>query len=103
MSILRVAFGAALLAALLPATALVDAQTAQTSRIGILATANPRSTVFYRAFEERLRELGYVEGQNIVFEYRDAQGKLDRLPGLAADLVRLNVNVLIVASEPRLL
>lgn len=65
----------------------------------ILATANPRSTVFYRAFEQRLRELGYVEGQNIVFEYPDAQGKLDRLPGRAAELVRLNVDVLIVASD----
>jgi putative ABC transport system substrate-binding protein len=75
------------------------AEQAQMYRIGILATANPRSTVFYQAFEQRLSELGFVEGKNTVFEYRDAEGKLDRLPRLAADLVRINVNVIIVASD----
>jgi putative ABC transport system substrate-binding protein len=72
---------------------------AKVSRIGILATANPRSAPFYQAFEQRLRELGYVEGQNIAFEYRDAEGKLDRLPALAAELVRLNVNAIVTATD----
>jgi len=74
-------------------------QPGKVSRIGVLATANPRSAPFYQAFEQRLRELGYVDGQNIAFEYRDAEGKLDRLPGLAAELVRLNVNVIVAASD----
>jgi putative ABC transport system substrate-binding protein len=69
-------------------------------RIGILATANPRSAPFYQAFEQRLSELGYVQGQNIAFEYRDAEGRLDRLLGLAAELVRLNVNVIVTATDP---
>lgn len=45
-----------------------------------------------------LRELGYVEGKNVIFEYRYAEGKLSRLPGLAADLVRLNVDVIVTAG-----
>jgi putative ABC transport system substrate-binding protein len=68
-------------------------QAAKIARIGVLSTGNPRSAPFYRAFEQRLRDLGFVEGQNIAFEYRDAEGMVDRLPGLAAELVRLDVNV----------
>jgi putative ABC transport system substrate-binding protein len=47
-----------------------------------------------------LRELGYIEGQNIVIEYRNAEGEVDRLPNLAADLVRLDVNVIVTATDP---
>ena len=88
------------LGVLLTAPLAAEARQAQVYRIGILATANPRVAPFYQAFEQRLRELGYVEGQNIAFEYRDAEGKLERLPGLAAELVRLNVNVIIAATDP---
>ena len=70
------------------------------ARIGYLSTANPRSAPNFAAFEQRLRELGYVEGQNIVIEYRNAEGEVDRLPDLAADLVRLDVNVIVTASDP---
>jgi putative tryptophan/tyrosine transport system substrate-binding protein len=76
-----------------------EGQPAKVYRIGYLAAANPRSASFFLAFEQRLRELGYVEGQNIVIEYRNAEGRLDRLPGLAAELVRLNVNVIATASD----
>ncbi len=53
-----------------------------------------------RAFRQGLRELGYVEGQNIVFEYRCAEGRLERLPDLAAELVRLKVDVIVAAATP---
>ena len=52
------------------------------------------------AFRQGLRELGYVEGQNIVIEYRYAEGKPDRLPYLAAELVRLKVDVIVVGGSP---
>ena len=50
------------------------------------------------AFRQGLRELGYVEGKNIVIEWRYAEGKLDRLPALAAELVRLKVDVIVTAG-----
>jgi putative ABC transport system substrate-binding protein len=73
---------------------------AKISRIGVLSTGNPRSAPFYHAFEQRLRDLGFVEGQNIAFEYRDAEGNVDRLPGLAAELVSLDVSVICTATDP---
>src|SRR6266446_779848 len=67
-------------------------------RVGVLHPASPGSP-FFHAFKQRLHELGYIEGQNLVLEFRGAEGKFDRLPGLAAELVRLHVDV-IVASGP---
>lgn len=68
-------------------------------RIGYLAaspsTASPART---EAFRQGLRELGYMEGNNIVVEYRWADGKLDRLRGLASELVRLKVDVIVTAG-----
>ena len=52
------------------------------------------------AFRQGLRELGYVEGQNIVLEYRWAEGQLERLPALAAELVRLKVDVIVTDGTP---
>src|SRR5687768_4083958 len=74
-------------------------QVGKVSRIGYL-TATSRSAIAARtkAFEQGLRELGYVEGRNIVIEHRHAEGKLDRLPALAAELVRLNVDVIVSAG-----
>src|SRR5215211_2561703 len=70
------------------------------ARIGMLTTANPRSAPFVQAFEQRLRDLGYIEGQNIVIDYRNAEGEVDRLPDLAADLISLDVNVIVTATDP---
>jgi putative ABC transport system substrate-binding protein len=69
-------------------------------RVGFLITSSP-AVIAPRmdAFQQGLRELGYVEGKNIVIERRHAEGKLDRLPALAAELVRLNVDI-IVTSGP---
>ena len=50
------------------------------------------------AFRQGLRDLGYVEGRNVVIEYRDAEGKLERLPALAAELVALKVDVIVAAA-----
>src|ERR1700758_2178149 len=50
------------------------------------------------SFRQGLQSLGYVEGKNIVIEYRYAEGKLDRLPELAAELVRLKVDIIVTAA-----
>jgi ABC-type uncharacterized transport system substrate-binding protein len=70
-------------------------QAAKIARIGYLTgnlAANPRGS---EAFLQGLRDLGYVEGRNVVIEYRDAEGKYDRLPALAAELVALKVDVIL--------
>ena len=68
-------------------------------RIGYLDGAFPSTNAArIDAFRQGLRELGYVEGKNIVIEYRHAEGKLDRLPALAAELVRLKVEVLVMGG-----
>jgi putative ABC transport system substrate-binding protein len=70
-------------------------------RIGFLGTASASThTTRVEALRAGLRDLGYVEGKNIVIEYRWAEGKYDRLPVLAAELVRLKVDVLITAGTP---
>jgi putative tryptophan/tyrosine transport system substrate-binding protein len=77
-------------------------QPTKISRIGYLSAVDPatesgRAEPIWLA----LRELGYIEGQNIAFEYRYAEGKLDRLPELAAELVRLKVDIIVVAGGIR--
>ena len=52
------------------------------------------------AFRQGLRDLGYVEGRNVVIEYRDAEAKPERLPALAAELVRLKVDVIVAEATP---
>jgi putative tryptophan/tyrosine transport system substrate-binding protein len=69
-------------------------------RIGFLAgVALPALSSRTEAFRQGLRELGYVEGKNIIIEWRSAEGKTDRLPALAAELVRLNVDVIVTAGS----
>ncbi|HEV8341445.1 MAG TPA: ABC transporter substrate-binding protein [Candidatus Binatia bacterium] len=66
-------------------------------RIGFLAPFSPGPDHRVEAFRQGLRELGYVEGQNITIEYRWADGRFEQLPDLAADLVRLKVDVIVAA------
>ena len=68
-------------------------------RIGYLSATDPASeSTRAEAIRLALRELGYIEGQNIAIEYRYAEGKRDRFPELAAELVRLKVDIIVVAG-----
>ena len=69
-------------------------------RIGILTPASEASTPLWEAFRQGLRALGYVEGQNILLEYRFAAGKPERFAALAAELVRLQVDLLVTDATP---
>src|SRR5215467_9397892 len=76
------------------------AQQSKMARIGALYIGLADAESFKNELREGLRELGYVEGQNIAFEFRSAEGHLDRLPELAADLVRLKVDVIVALYVP---
>jgi putative tryptophan/tyrosine transport system substrate-binding protein len=94
--VIRFAIVALLLICSIPAEA---QQPKKTSRIGYLSayestTESTRTATFRRA----LRELGYIEGQNILIEYRYAEGKRDRYPELAAEMVRLKVDVIVISG-----
>src|SRR5450759_1906505 len=83
------------------ARSVVEAQpAAKVYRIGFLlgATGDSVATLF-DALNEGLRNLGYVEGRNVVFERRYADGRMERLPDLAAELVRLHVDVIVTGSN----
>jgi len=74
-------------------------QPKKVARIGYLSSGDPASeSARSEAVRLALRELGYIEGQNVAFEYRYAERKLDRSPELAAELVRLKVDVIVVAG-----
>ncbi len=75
-------------------------QAAKVARIGYLATKLADSPVALEAFRRGVRDLGYVEGRNLVVEYRDAEGKPERLAALAAELVALNVDVIVAPGTP---
>ncbi len=70
-------------------------QTANVTRIGYLSTNLAATPHLLEAFRQGLRDLGYVEGRNLVIEYRDAEGKVERLPALATELVALKVDVIV--------
>jgi putative ABC transport system substrate-binding protein len=86
----------------LAVTGTVAAQQPKMHKIGEL-TARPGLRQSSGEFVQALRELGYVEGKNIAFEFRSAEGKFDRFPALADELVRLKVDVLVATSTPEAL
>jgi ABC-type uncharacterized transport system substrate-binding protein len=101
-SIVRFALGALLVALSVPAVA---QQSEKVYRIGILAGSaqafgwQPRN----EALQQGLRELGYVEGKNLILEYRYAEGNVARFPELAAELVRLDVDLIVASGQPGVL
>jgi putative ABC transport system substrate-binding protein len=90
--VLALVFAAALVAA-----PRAGAQAKPVPRVGVL-WPNPPAT--FEWVRQGLRELGYVEGRDVTFEYRWAEGKLDRLPELAAELVGLKVDVIVTLAPP---
>ena len=75
-------------------------QPAKVPRIGFLFYGSPGPSPELDAFRQGLRELGYIEGQNIVIEYRFASGRVERLPELATELVRLKPDVIVTPGTP---
>jgi putative tryptophan/tyrosine transport system substrate-binding protein len=86
--------------ALLAVAAIAEAQQPKkVFRIGYLVATDPATeSARFEAIRQALRELGYIEGQNIAFEYRYAEGKRDRRSELADELVRLKVDIIVVAG-----
>jgi putative tryptophan/tyrosine transport system substrate-binding protein len=94
-----VALGASMLAA--PFSIFAQQQPPKVARIGLLeAAAASISTNRREALIAGLRELGYIDGKNIVIEYRWAEGNYERLPGLAMELVQMKVDVIVAAAPP---
>jgi len=89
-----------LIGGLVVAAAIAEAQQAEkVPRIGLLSPFSPSATaLWHQAFRQGLRDLGWVGGKNISIEYRYAEGRKDRLPDLAADLVRLKVDIIVAST-----
>jgi putative tryptophan/tyrosine transport system substrate-binding protein len=101
----RRAFIADMTLGLLAAPLAVQAQQASrnAARIGVIGNGPPnRADPEFEALRQGLRDLGWLEGQNLSIEHRWADGKVDRLPGLAVELVHLNVDVIVASGSPAL-
>src|SRR4029077_7474021 len=87
--------------AALPLAAHAQQSAGRVYRIGYLSLASREtSRRFAETFEDGLRRLGYRVGENVTIEYRFANGEMERLPALAAELVRLGVDIIIAGSNP---
>jgi len=97
----KVGWSSILVAAVLLTVAVVAEaqQPKKVARICFLGASNASTEAIYlKPFRERLREIGYVEEQNLTIEYRFSEGKVDRLPDLAAELVRLQCDVIVTTG-----
>jgi ABC-type uncharacterized transport system substrate-binding protein len=95
-SLISLVVSAMLLAVIVPADA---QQSKKVYRIGYLSSSDPATdSSRSEPFRLALRERGYIEGQNIAIEYRYTEGKRDRLPELAGELVRLKIDIIVVAG-----
>jgi len=97
-TVLRVVLGLAI--ALSAAPPALPAQRSKIPRIGVLLSVSRPETPEAGAFSAGLRDLGYVEGQNILVEWREAEGKASRFAAFAAELVGLNVDVIVASVNP---
>src|SRR5262249_56582267 len=89
-------------AAAWPLASRAQQQAGKVPRIGFLGLTSPSDRPsLLDAFRQGLRELGWVEGQNIVIDYRYAEGRVDRLPDLAAELIRLKVDLIVSEGTQR--
>src|SRR5207237_4345816 len=96
---LVIALGAGALAA--PLACFAQPTRSKVARIGLLESGSASSSVTLReALIRGLRELGYMEGKNMIIEDRWAEGKYEHLPGLAAELVQMKVDVIVAGSTP---
>jgi putative ABC transport system substrate-binding protein len=98
-SMMRLA-AAVLVLVLLAIPSAPEAQPTKISRIGILSGGSAAPPPLLDAFRQTLRDLGHHEGRNILIEYRSAEAKPERLPGLAQELVRLHVDVIVAINTP---
>jgi putative ABC transport system substrate-binding protein len=86
---------------LAPCSAIEAQQTGKIFRIGFLDSSNASGMAgLLGAFQQELNKLGWIEGKNITFEHRFAEGKPERLPELAADSVHLKVDLIVVSGTP---
>src|SRR5215475_7076791 len=76
------------------------AQQRKVPTIGVLVVGAPGWEQFWQSFPDAMREIGYIEGQSIRYEFRSDQGQIGRLPDLAAELVRLNVDLIVTWYTP---
>jgi putative ABC transport system substrate-binding protein len=76
------------------------AQQRRVPTVGVLAVGSPGVADFWRLFREAMQDLGYIEGQSIRYEFRSDEGQITRLPELAAELVRLKVDVIVTWFTP---
>src|SRR5262245_37740165 len=76
------------------------AQQRKVPTIGVLVVRAPGWEQFWQSFPDAMREIGYIEGQSIRYEFRSDQGRIDHLPDLAAELVRLNVDLIVTWYTP---
>jgi putative ABC transport system substrate-binding protein len=97
--VLSILFAVVLLAVALLAEA---QQPGKVNRVGLLISASDVIAPFTGAFRQGLRELGYVEGKNYVLEIRGGGAEVDRLFDLAAELVRLKVDIIVTVGNPAL-
>ena len=93
------ALGVLLFALCVSAEAKQARKVATVGLLTLVSVSNSTISPRVEAFRQGLRDLGYVEGKNIVIEYRSADEKLDRLPELAAELVQLNVDVIVSGGD----
>src|SRR5215470_11193250 len=97
----RIGLAVVLVLGLVLGSLAAEAQQARVPRIGYLGNSSPALEIdLLEAFRSGLREVGYIEGQNIIIEYRWADGKYERFPDLVSDLVQIKVDAIVTAGTP---